>query len=253
MSSNGRNTDTVSDGMTVDGALGVTMSRRRVLRLFGAVGVAAVVAGAAKATPAAAATAGAYFTTTDLNLRAKPSTSATVLLVIPDGKAVEEIGDRANGFLKVRYGGKTGWVYEAYLRSPATQGAPQIVGLGMTTTDVNLRSGPSTSHQVLRVLDPSSEVSVSANVENGFRQVVHLGLAGWVWDAFIGNGGPSAGPERLTTTSALNLRATASTSAKVLTVIPEGATVGDQGESSNGFRKVAYQGAIGWCWADYLN
>jgi SH3-like domain-containing protein len=54
------------------------------------------------------------------------------------------------------------------------------------------------------------------------------------------------------TTTAVNLRATPSTGAKVLAVVPEGAIVGDLEESANGFRKVSYKGAIGWCWADYL-
>ncbi len=71
-------------------------------------------------------------------------------------------------------------------------------------------------------------------------------------DAFIGGSGLSAGPEKLTTTSALNLRGKPSTSAAVLAVIPAGATVGDLEETSNGFRKISYAGSIGWSWADYL-
>ena len=55
------------------------------------------------------------------------------------------------------------------------------------------------------------------------------------------------------TTSALDYRAKASTSAAVLSVIPSGANVGDEGGSSNGFRKVRDDGAIGWCWSDHLS
>ena len=251
MNTGGERMNTSVTGMGIEGALSVTMSRRRVLRLPGAAGAAAVVAGVAHVAPAGAASAGNYRTTADLNPRAKPSSSARILLVMPEGSVVEESGDRKNGYMKCRYGGKTGWAFEAYLQSPITNDDPNVVGVDVTNTDVNLRSGPSTGHQVLRVLNPGTEVNISDTVQNGFRYVVHLGLAGWVWDAFIG-GGPSAGPEKLTTTSALNHRAKASTSAAVLAVIPSGAKVGDQGESSNGFRKVSYNGAIGWCWADYL-
>ena len=98
---------------------------------------------------------------------------------------VNEIGARKNGYMKCRYAGKTGSAHEAYRESPAANDDPNITGMDATNTDVNLQSGPSTGHQVLRVLNPGIEVSICDTVENGFRYVVHLGLAGWVRDAFI--------------------------------------------------------------------
>ena len=51
----------------------------------------------------------------DLNLRAEPSLSAPVLLVIPAGGVVR-LGDQlANGFRLVTYAGTTGWAWDAYL------------------------------------------------------------------------------------------------------------------------------------------
>ena len=309
---------------TVDGALSVTMSRRRVLRLLGAAGATAVLAGAVRATPASAAQQ--LRTLSSLNLRAKPSSSARVLRVMPEGAIVTRIPGGTGRYVKVVYDGTRGYAHLDYLDDATDQGDgggedPVIVGTGKTITDVNLRSGPSTGHTVLRVLDPHVAVSVSDTVRNGFRYVVHNGLAGWVWDAYLGQAGGAgeypeivgltstttdanlrsgsstgsavirvlapgavvnysftiengfrqvqhqgqwgwvwdafldfqAGPERRVTTSAVNHRAEASTSAKILAVIPGGTIVGDLEESANGFRKVSYNGAIGWCWADYLN
>jgi uncharacterized protein YraI len=54
------------------------------------------------------------------------------------------------------------------------------------------------------------------------------------------------------TTTALNLREQASTSSKVLAVIPAGETVGYLGDSSNGFLAVSYQGMSGWAYEDFL-
>ncbi len=54
------------------------------------------------------------------------------------------------------------------------------------------------------------------------------------------------------TTAALNLRASASTSANVLLVIPKGALVAAAGPEQNGFIKVSYAGNIGWAHKDYL-
>ena len=50
----------------------------------------------------------------------------------------------------------------------------------------------------------------------------------------------------------LNLRSGDSTSASVLTVIPDGATVTLLGETSNGFAKIRVDGVEGWAWADCL-
>jgi uncharacterized protein YraI len=64
--------------------------------------------------------------------------------------------------------------------------------------------------------------------------------------------GASAGPEKLYTTSALNLRSQPSLSSSVLLVIPSGAAVGDQEEEQNGFSKISYSGSIGWAKSEYL-
>lgn len=62
----------------------------------------------------------------------------------------------------------------------------------------------------------------------------------------------TSGPAYLRTTTALNLRAQASTSAKVLLVMPAKALVVNLGQFSNGFTKVTYQGSTGWASSAYL-
>jgi uncharacterized protein YraI len=59
----------------------------------------------------------AYYTTTSsVNMRAQPSTSATVMLVIPAGAKVVPTGEMRDGFAVVTYNGKTGWVSRDYLK-----------------------------------------------------------------------------------------------------------------------------------------
>jgi uncharacterized protein YraI len=58
---------------------------------------------------------------------------------------------------------------------------------------------------------------------------------------------------RYITTTAVNLRKSASTSSQVLKVVPEGAVVIDyDGVMQNGFRGVDYHGTVGWIYDDYL-
>jgi uncharacterized protein YraI len=55
-------------------------------------------------------------TTANLNLRAEPSTSAKVLLVMPAGSSVRPNGALAYGFAQVTYNGTTGWAHTDYLK-----------------------------------------------------------------------------------------------------------------------------------------
>ncbi|MCS6900851.1 MAG: SH3 domain-containing protein [Myxococcales bacterium] len=55
-----------------------------------------------------------------------------------------------------------------------------------TTANLNLRSGPSTSHKVLRVMPKGSTVTiVSSSPNNSFYQVKHDGLTGWAHGSYL--------------------------------------------------------------------
>lgn len=191
-------------------------------------------------------------TTVALNLRAKPSTKAKILLVMPKGAIVTNQYAEKNGFMKVGYQGKIGWAYGAYLE-PADSGDPTIIGQGVTTTDVNFRSGPSTGHSVLRVLPKGTIVDISDLTRDGFRYAIHQGQAGWIYDQYLAPYGGEKGPAYFTTTTAVNLRAKPSTSATILLVVPAGAVVEDYDlEIVNGFRSVDYKGTVGWIYNAYL-
>ena len=56
-----------------------------------------------------------FTTTARLNLRAKPSSSATVLLIMPSGATVKALSGTADGFRQVSYNGTVGWAATAYL------------------------------------------------------------------------------------------------------------------------------------------
>jgi uncharacterized protein YgiM (DUF1202 family) len=235
------------------------MDRRRMLRLIGGAGAAAAVgtlavAGAARAQDEVSAAGGFYVTTTALNLRAKPSTSAKVLRVMPARSAVEYLGETRNGFRKVAYKGIGGWAHKDYLQvaNGGSDDPPVIIGQAVTAIAVNFRTGPSTGHRILRVLAAGTVVQISDTKRDGFRYVVHNGQGGWIYDDYLAPQG-GEGPAIFVTTTAVNLRAQPSTSAKVLKVVPKGATVKDYDlVMSNGFRGVDYNGTVGWIYDAYL-
>jgi uncharacterized protein YgiM (DUF1202 family) len=202
-----------------------------------------------------------YRTTSALNLRQKPSTSAKILTVMPQGALVENLDEVSNGFVKVAYEGTGGWAHSNYLEVSNGGSAPpgEYIGDGITNDSVNFRTGPSTGHSVIQVLKKGTIVAMTDRIEYGFRVVKYNGKTGYVYDAYLdnydGGGGNSGGDgsTKFKTTTAVNLRAKASTSSKILLVVPKGATVLDYDlVMSNGFRGVDYKGTVGWIYDDFL-
>ena len=124
----------------------------------------------------------------------------------------------------------------------------------MTTSSVNFRSGPSTGHQVYRVLPKGTVIDISDRVEYGFRYVKHNGQGGYVYDDYIAPyGGEDDGAVHFVTTARVNMRSKPSKSAPVITVIDEGEEVLDYDlVMSNGYRGVDYNGTVGWVYDAYL-
>lgn len=191
-----------------------------------------------------------YKTTAALNLRTGPSTSHRVILVMPKGATITLQQRYENGYYYVNYKGQLGWAHHDYIVKAGQPTDPVVIGTRQAKTRLNLRSGPSTSNQILDVLATGEVVSITDKLQNGYRYAIQRsGPAGWVLDTGLG---PVAGGPTRRTTTRLNLRAEPSTRAEVLLVIPAGATVGATDVAENGFLRVIYMGRFGWASLDYL-
>lgn len=223
------------------------VSRRQVLKFALGAGAAIAIGGGSLVQQADARSGGGYRTTTSVNLRSKASTNSKVLAVMPKGTVVAVRGSASNGFLPITWNDTDGWAYESLLEWFGDSApAPAPIGTATTTTAVNMREGSSTGHKVIRVLPKGTQVSITAVAKNGYRQIVHNGTEGWVYDQYLTTGSNDS-PGIFVTVSASNLRAKASTSSTVLTVVPKGAQVLDYDfVMSNGFRGVDYNGTVGW-------
>jgi uncharacterized protein YraI len=182
-------------------------------------------------------------TTDDLNLRSGPGTSYSIIRVMPKGTEVVASNSHQNGFAPVTVDGVDGWASALYLISP---NAAEVTGTRTTVDYLNLRKSPGTDKEIIDVIPALTVVDSTDQVVDGFRFVFFDGLPGWAFDDYLGNG------DHMTTTTDLNLRSKASTSASVLKVMAAGAGVTLTGDESNGFVAVSYQGTKGWAFADYL-
>lgn len=137
-------------------------------------------------------------TTSALNLRARASTSAAVLLVMPEGASVSLTGERSNGFLGVVYRGTTGWASADYLSTGGGDGGDGggSTGSARTTSELNLRSRASTNSAVLLVMPSGASVELTGQSSNGFLGVTYRGTSGWAFADYIdtsGGGGDGGG------------------------------------------------------------
>ncbi|BDV30204.1 hypothetical protein Microterr_08640 [Microbacterium terricola] len=132
-----------------------------------------------------------------------------------------------------------------------------------TTGVVNLRSGPSTNDAVVTVMPAGTAVThIPGRVTSHFLPVTVGTTAGWVADWLVTptkpapkpavTPKPKPKPATYATTAALNLRASPSTKAKIVKVIPKGKSVGAIKAKSGVWRKVAYGGKTGWVHSSYL-
>jgi uncharacterized protein YraI len=246
---------TMEQFTTVTNLVSRRVNRRSLIK--GMIGTAAVAAFAGSATVRGAAAlddSSHYRTTTALNLRQSPSSTAQILLVLPSGALVEYLDEAQNGYRKVAYQGTAGWAYEDFLEvSNGGSGLPPVV-IGTATLNIaaNFRTGPSNGHPVHEVLAAGATVDYTDLAMYGYRCVKHGGKTGWIYEDYLSlNSGGDAVPYY--TLVPANFRAAPNVNGEIITVLPAGVQVLDyDGVMENGYRGVDYYGTVGWIYDDYL-
>lgn len=245
-----------------------TRSRRAFLRSAFAAGAATLVAGPLLANGAfaqdedvAAAAAGFFRTTDYVNFRTGPGTDYGVIKVLPPQSPLQAVGPESNAFLKVSNQGTIGWVHRDFVATGngGSSDMPQSLGYKTTSAYVNMRSGPGTGYSVIRTLPQGTTVEVFDSFQGNFQRVGYAQQMGWVSLDYLSGGGGDGGGSgqpigQLRVTSSLNLRSSASTSARVIKVMPAGTMVWPSDQRSNGFRYVELVdgSASGWAYESYL-
>ncbi|MFI8414649.1 SH3 domain-containing protein, partial [Paeniglutamicibacter gangotriensis] len=122
------------------------------------------------------------WTTANLNLRKGAGTNHESLGTVPVGKRVL-VGRSSGGWANVNTSKGTGWVSEAYLATtaPTPQSSSQY---RWSTGNVNLRTGYSTSHMVIGVVQAGDRVTYLESKDGWARVVTSLGT-GWMSEAHL--------------------------------------------------------------------
>ena len=201
----------------------------------------------------------------NLNLRDKASTSGRILTTIPKGKTVTILSEKdENGWYKVSYGGKTGYVSGSYLTTSPSGSTTITTKTGTTTENLNLRNQASLSGKVLMTIPKGKTVTIlSEKDENGWYKVSYDGKTGYAISNYIKEGDSNSESTESTPstpvpiegqpTENLNLRDQPGTSGKILTTIPKGKIVTILSEkNANGWYKVSYNGKTGYVSGSYF-
>ena len=245
-----------------------------------------------KATTASTVAGTVYKTNGSMYLRASNNKTSAVLGVVPAGTSVTAT-QISNNWGKITYGGKTGWMSLKYSTKTGTVAAPAATTakattaktattasattagttskttsfIYQTTSNLNLRSGNSTSYSKLSVVPRGTAVTVT-EVKNNWGKISYGGKTGWISldyaskkgtnvvttiNTVVKNAASSSSKTvtySYTTTANLNLRKSYSTaSAKILTM-PNGTSL-TVTEIKNNWGKVNYKGNVGWMSLQY--
>ena len=140
-------------------------------------------------------------TSTQVNVRAEPSTGSTVLGILPPDMRVEIVGrDPGGSWWQILYPQGTqerGWVTAQYIRTVSTPEVP-VVGGGADPTNgnvailqqqLNVRSGPGPDFNSLGTLNPQDVVSlIGKDANGGWLQIDFTSGPegkGWISAAFV--------------------------------------------------------------------
>ncbi|MDB8807653.1 SH3 domain-containing protein, partial [Romboutsia sp. 1001216sp1] len=134
--------------------------------------------------------------------------------------------------------------------------ASDLTGI-VTTSYLNVRSGPSTSHAVIFSVKKDEKVSIEEQTDGWYKIKTNTGNTGWASSTYISlsnnesNDNPSSDNQRRVTIEGLNMRNGAGTSYRAITKLKNG-TILELISENNGWSKVKYDGRIGYVYSDYL-
>jgi uncharacterized protein YgiM (DUF1202 family) len=206
--------------------------------------------------PQAAGATAQMTATVGVNIRSGASTQSSILGGLYRGQTVTAISSAA-GWTKITFRGSTAYVASKYLSKGKDLPVPKKIGAGtvkITTTALNLRTGPGLSYRVIKVLKGGTKVTLTGKTARGWAQLINGKSTGWSSMQYLASsttGRPAIIGKRVATAD-LHIRTTSGANAKTVAEVKKGTALSVTGAIQNGRAQIIYKGAIRWVTAKYL-
>jgi uncharacterized protein YgiM (DUF1202 family) len=216
-------------------------------RLSALVATAGLLVGASSA-PAAAVDTQMTATQT-VNIRAAASTSSKVLGGLVRGQTVTAVST-SSGWTKIRFSTSTAYIASRYIAKGVKIAAPVTIsgrGAKVTTAALKLRSGPSTSKEVVKTLPAGVRVNAMGRSRDSYVEVATTYGRGWLTTRYLARAaGLPAVVAAGYATANVNVRDGSSPTSKVVATVAKGAKLNLTGIEENSRSQVLYAGTTRW-------
>ncbi len=122
--------------------------------------------------------------TTTVNVRSSDSEQADKLGKVAGGEKVEVLEQRVNGWTKIVFDGKEGYIKSEFLRLAESAAGAEVIGTVTASTNINVRSAASESAERLGVLAGGDSAELIAN-ENDWCKIKYNGQIGYVKAEYV--------------------------------------------------------------------
>ena len=208
-----------------------------------------------------------------LNVRKGAGTNYSVVGTVKNGASLKITGKASNGWYKVSYNGKEGYVSNKYVSLNTSNSTGNKGKVNISNGNLNIRKSATTNSSIVGKIPAKSTVTILSTSTNGWYKVSYNGVEGYCSSKYItltntnsttssstsGSNSNSSttnkniGKIATVKTNALNVRSGAGTSYSVINKVYSGNVVKIVGCNSNGWYNVELSsGAKGWCSAKYL-
>ena len=183
-------------------------------------------------------------TASTLNVRSGIGQQNKILFTLCKNEKVT-IKSSADGWYKiVSSKNKEGWASSQYIKTIEES----VKNIKLVDVDrLNMRSGPSTSYRILKVLSKGSSVEVISTTDN-WSKIKHSGITGYVLDEYL----KSNTTTKYANASSVNVRSGPSTSNSILGKLNKNDKVEVISESGS-WSKINYKGSTAYVSSQYLS
>ncbi len=184
----------------------------------------------------------------EVNLRTGPGTNYSVSTTVKSGTELQRTGTTGS-WSRVEYQGKELYISNSMIGTVSSDAVSAAVGTLKVTSDVNVRSGPDTNHEILGISRVGETLSITGIVDGKWYRVSYDGKEGYVNRKLISVQDFALITEqsgKVEITSKANIRSGPSTSYSILGEADVGTTLTVTGYTDSNWYQVSYNGETGY-------